>query len=164
MILEPLYHWAPATRREQITREGLRPYSATMFHHADAARYPYICLGGTPSQAWRYSGGAHETLLDEHGPFDLWQVRIPRTAELELRPQFGPDVAEVRIRTAIPADCVWLVATRTGVGVIEPEPEGTLLLRVDRADARYMRRALRELGSKRGKELDKLLRQAGVRL
>lgn len=119
MKLEPLFHWSPMARREQIMREGLRPYTATMFHHSDAMRYPYICLGGSPSQAWLYSGGAHETLVDEHGPFDLWEVRLPERAEVELRPQWGAEVQEVRVRTAIPANYVWWIASRSGLSATE---------------------------------------------
>lgn len=91
-----------------------------MFHHADALRFPYICLGGSPAQAWRYSGGAHETLVDELGGFDLWEVRLPERADVDLRPQWGAEVQEVRVRTAIPADHVWWVATRVGLAAEEP--------------------------------------------
>lgn len=119
MRLDPLYHWAPSERRRGILASGLVPYAQPVVHTGgdgdERFAFPYLCLGPTPSLAWGYSGGSRDGLLDEFDGWDLWQVRLHERADVHVLPHWGPDVLEVRVRTAIGADSVWYVATRTGL-------------------------------------------------
>lgn len=109
MLLPALFHWSPSDRREQILREGLRPYAPSVVH-SDALRYPYVCLSPTPSLGWSLSGDMD--WVSEVDSWDLWQVRLADGDEVSVRGDFGPVIHEVRVRNAIPADRVWWVATR----------------------------------------------------
>lgn len=118
MRLDPLYHWAPSERRRGILTGGLVPYAVPCVHAADEdgerLAFPYICLSPTPSRAWGLSG-AVPWVEDEFAGWDLWQVRLGKRAEVHALPNWGPEVEEVRVRTAIGADCVWYVATRQAI-------------------------------------------------
>lgn len=118
MKLDPLFHWAPSERRRGILAGGLVPYAVPCVHAAaeDGARlaFPYVCLSPTPSMAWGLSG-AVPWVEDEFDGWDLWQVRLSEKAEVHVLPSWGGEVQEVRTRTAIGPDCVWYVATRTGL-------------------------------------------------
>lgn len=125
MRLDPLYHWAPMERRQGILTTGLTPYRQPVVHtgggDADARfGYPYVCLGTTPSVAWGLSGGSRDGLVDEFEGWDLWQVRLKADADVHVLPMWGWEVQEVRVRTAILADSVWWVGTRTSWAVSEP--------------------------------------------
>lgn len=109
MILPALYHWSPTTRREDIRREGLRPYAAAV-RTAFTPRAPYICFSPTPSRAWGFSGDMADDTDEES--WDLWQVRLGDGDEVHVRPFFGNVLEEIRIFTPIPADRCWYVATR----------------------------------------------------
>lgn len=126
MRLDPLYHWAPMDRRRGILTGGLVPYSHPVGHlgHVEEHRlaYPYVCLGTTPSCAWGLSGGSRAGLVDEYDGWDLWQVRLSKRADVEVVPMWGWEVQEVRVRTAITADSVWFVATRTSQAAGEVLP------------------------------------------
>lgn len=109
MLMPALFHWSPEDRRESILREGLKPYSPPP--PPSEHLWPYICLGTTPSNSWSISGGiALQTEIEE---WDLWQVRLAEGDEVHYRADFGPQLVEVRVRGAIPADRVWWVARRT---------------------------------------------------
>lgn len=109
MRLEPLFHWSPATRRDKIRVEGLRPYSPPTVSSGDLA-YPYISLGLTPSAAWGLSGDME--WVSEIDIWDLWQVQLPEKAETHIRPVWGSIIEEVKIHSAIPADHIWWVGSR----------------------------------------------------
>lgn len=115
MILPVLYHWSPTARREEILREGLKPYSAPVTHSGEE-RYPYLCFSPRPSRAWGLSGDMEWT--SNHEEWDLWEVRLVDGDEVHIRPGFGPEIAEVRVRNAIPADRVWYVASRTSLAAV----------------------------------------------
>jgi hypothetical protein len=113
VILPALYHWSPEERRKEIRANGLRPYARTRFLEGETKGlgFPYICLSPSPSLAWSLSGDlSHET---EYEDWDLWQVRLSRDDEVEVRAEFGDEIKEVRVRNAISGDRVWYVATRT---------------------------------------------------
>jgi hypothetical protein len=111
MWLPRLYHWSPSDRRIEILREGLKPFSHATMQSGDL-KWPYISLSLSPSCAWGYSGGLEVEWLDEIEQWDLWQVDLPENAEVHVRPFFGRQVEEVKVHTAIPADCIWYVGTR----------------------------------------------------
>lgn len=110
MILPALYHWAPTERRDSIRRGGLQPYSPPTVCSGGLA-FPCVCLAPTPSAAWSISGDMD--WVSEIEEWDLWQVRLPDGAEVHIRSGFGPRIVEIKVHTAIPADCVWFVAQRT---------------------------------------------------
>src|SRR4051812_6930575 len=115
-----LYHWAPADRFEEIQREGLKTYSKPSVQ-SGRLRWPYICCGFTPSGAWVLSGDfmRDRERLDPIEVWDLYQVTIPDMAHVEIRPEFGPTVQEVKIFTSIPASEIWWVARRSDPSAIE---------------------------------------------
>lgn len=119
MRLDPLFHWSPRDRRQQILAEGLRPYAAPVCHHGRDLRWPYVCLAATPSAGWSLSGMAHPG--GDEIAWDLWQVRLDRHDEVHVRETWGPDVEEVRVRSAIPADRVWLVGERAETHALYPD-------------------------------------------
>lgn len=121
-VLGALYHWSPVDRRVAILQAGLVPYAAPVCHTPErggkALTYPYVCLGLTPSGAWGLSGNSDPDLQGEHD-WDLWQVRLDDHDTVHVLPTWGAVLREVRVRNAIPADRLWLVATRSGLSVIE---------------------------------------------
>ena len=115
MRLPDLFHWSPAGRRESILRDGLIPGSPPVTQ-SEALEHPFacVCLGPSPAGAWRLSGAMEWT--SEVPLWDLWQVLIPDTAEVHVRPMFGRDVEEIKVYSAIPAAQLWWVGVRTGRG------------------------------------------------
>jgi hypothetical protein len=112
--LPHVYHWSPTERREEILKHGLQLYSEPS-HSTES--YPYTCFGPTPKAAWKLSGDLEE--LGDNAGWDLWEVRLPDDAETHIRSEFGPYIYEIRVRTGIPADCVWWVASREGLSAKE---------------------------------------------
>lgn len=109
MRLSPLYHWSPDTRRDAIRVEGLVQYKPPTVSSGDLA-YPYICLSPSPSAAWGLSGDMG--WVEDIESWDLWQVNLPSKAEVHVRPNFGDTIQEVKVYSAIPASCLWYVASR----------------------------------------------------
>ncbi len=112
-----LYHWAPADRRAQILREGLRPGRACT---VATTRLGYVCLGFSASGAWALSGGT----VDHVDVWDLWQVQLSDADSVTVRPEFGTLMQEVMVRGPIPVGQLWLVGTRA---VGQPAPDRTEL-------------------------------------
>lgn len=112
MNLNPLYHWSPAERFDNIRFQGLRPGSEPT---VASGPLEYICLGTTPALGWRISGAMEYVSEIEH--WDLWQVDLPDNAELWIRGDFGPTVSEIKCRTPIPAERLWWVGRRYDLGV-----------------------------------------------
>lgn len=110
MKLDPLYHWSPVERRKEIRAHGLQPYKRTSVS-SDGVVYPYICLSPTASMAWGLSGDMD--WVSEIEDWDLWQVEIPKNAEVHVRSTWGSTIEEVKVYTPIPANFLWLVGTRT---------------------------------------------------
>jgi hypothetical protein len=71
-----LYHWAPATRRKQIIRYGLRPGMRTTTSSGPLGA-PCVCFADSPSWAWALSGGMPRAA---DGTWDLWQTSLDRLA------------------------------------------------------------------------------------
>ncbi len=124
MIIGPLYHWAPASRRAAIETTGLQPSSPpdpapTQVEPAvvpTCALEPlrWVCLGFTPSGAWALSGATLDDAAGA-GAWDLWQVTMPlRRPEdpVTIRPEFGPVLREVQVAGPIEPGRLWLVGTR----------------------------------------------------
>ena len=108
MPVRILYHWAPAARRKQIIRYGLRPRSRATTSSIAA---PVICLADSPSWAWALSG---EQRNAPSGEWDLWQTRLDIISEPLVLP--GTDrlsgIYEVRTTERIYKRHLWYVATR----------------------------------------------------
>jgi hypothetical protein len=117
-----LYHWSPVERRIEILQQGLVPYARPCVHGESMGKrlaFPYVCLAPTPSGAWSLSADTDPELRDEFEGWDLWQVRLADYDSVSVLPQWGAVIREVRVRTAIPADRLWYVATRTGLAAID---------------------------------------------
>lgn len=124
MLLNPLYHWSPATRYDAIRREGLRPGSKTTVCRDDTNitySLQYICLGTDPQRAWNLSGAMEWVSEIEY--WDLWRVELANTDELHVRGDFGPQIWEVKCRTPIPPDRMWWIGRRYDLGVPGKEME-----------------------------------------
>lgn len=126
MRLEPLYHWAPSERRTAILKGGLVPYSAPVVHGAtgeadERLAFAYLCFGLTAQTAWAYSAASRDGLEDEFDGWDLWQVWPGERAAMHALPHWGPEIQEVRITNAVPADRLWYVATRRSLSAEAPE-------------------------------------------
>lgn len=109
MIPTALFHWAPTERRPSIRVHGLVPYQRPTVCSGEQVA-PYVCLSPTPSIGWALSGA----ILDWHETeeWDLWQVQVPETAEVHVRPSFGPKLEEIKVYTAIAASYLWFVGHR----------------------------------------------------
>lgn len=104
-----LYHWSPAERRAQIIRRGLATGRSSVTH-SDDFRAPYVCLSPSPLRAWVLSGDIVGAVGQT---WDLWQVRLDDSDDVRLRPDWGPEIMEIRVHNRIPRGRVWRVAERT---------------------------------------------------
>jgi hypothetical protein len=108
VILPALYHWAPRDRRESIRSEGLKPYSPPTVCTGEHVS-PYLSLSPDPARAWHLSGAMDWHECEE---WDLWQVRLAEHDDVHIRPDFGPEIQEVKLYNPIPADRLWFVGER----------------------------------------------------
>lgn len=123
MHIPALFHWSPIERRDQILREGLQIYSEPVVHSGEEMRFPYLCFGTTPSNAWGLSGDMEWT--GNYEVWDLWQYWVGEKDNVHILPTFGPVVEEVRIFSSIPPNDLWYVATRERhpeVKVVKKQP------------------------------------------
>jgi hypothetical protein len=103
-----LYHWAPAARRNQIIRYGLRPGQRPTTH--TDWRASYICFADTASWAWALSGAMPYTST---GAWDLWQTRLDRLTDPYVVPaDWSNGIHEVRTGHRLYKRDLWHVATR----------------------------------------------------
>lgn len=115
MRIGPLYHWAPATRRESILEHGLTIGCEPVTH---SEKFPYLCFATDPQTAWNLSAGivAHLSALagtaNLFQEWDLWQIELHPRDEVHPLPHWGPEGGEIRIHNNIDADRVWLVGRR----------------------------------------------------
>jgi hypothetical protein len=127
-MLPPMYHWSPRSRRGAILGRGLVPnrrFTMSALDPKNLAKeckecgspgwVDEVCLAPSPQVAWQLSGA-----LKIHGPgdelvWDLWQVALAGDDEVHVLANWGPYVAEVRVRNRIPKSRVWLVGERTAV-------------------------------------------------
>lgn len=105
--LSPLFHWSPAERHESIRRHGLR---AGMPATVAGSPQRHICAGVCPQRAWAISGAMD--FVSDIETWDLWLIHIATTDELHVRPDYGPDIDEIMIKTAVPPDRLWWVGRR----------------------------------------------------
>lgn len=100
-----LYHWAPTTRRKQITRYGLRPGSLSS---DQLWKPPYVCLAEGPLLAWQLIG-RYRPLIHE---WDLWWTTSDAAAPMEMIPSDDGQPREYRVYHRIYKRDLWLVGTR----------------------------------------------------
>lgn len=107
MLIPVLYHWSPVDRFDDIRTNGLRPHAPP----ANASvSLPYVCLSPRPSRAWSLSGGME--IGTEADDWDLYEVRIADGDHVVVRPDFGPEIQEIKVYGPIAPDRVWWVARR----------------------------------------------------
>lgn len=104
-----LFHWAPATRRLQIKKYGLRPQMRATMNVGWKA--PHVCFADSPSWAWALSGSMNWA---PSGLWDLWQTNLswlgrPMVIPSEDRPS---GIYEVRTEHRIWKRHVWMVGSR----------------------------------------------------
>lgn len=107
----PLYHWAPAARRKQILRYGLRPGMRPTTASGGMGA-PCVCFADTPSWAWALSG---EQPNAGSGEWDLWQTWLDRLEEpiVLATPERPSGLYEVRTEHRVYKRNLWYVGTRT---------------------------------------------------
>lgn len=81
--LMALYHWAPAARRKQIIRYGLRPKMRPTTNASPDWVAPYVCFGDTADWAWALSGAQRGS---PSGEWDLWLTRADLLTEPHILP------------------------------------------------------------------------------
>lgn len=114
--LEPfrfLFHWSPASRRKQIVRYGLRPFSRLTVSAGEDVKWaaPYVCFADSPAWAWALSGGMRWT---PSGQWDLWQTSLDRLTAATIVPaDWRPSgIYEVRNEARVYKRDLWLVGHR----------------------------------------------------
>ncbi len=100
-----LYHWAPTSRRKQITRYGLKPGSLSS---CGQWKPPYICLAHSPRQAWNLIGRFRPQIPE----WDLWWTSSDVVGGYEIIPDDYGDAREYRVYHRIFKRHLWLVGTR----------------------------------------------------
>lgn len=126
MDLGPLYHWSPRDRLKSIKRQGLIPgkrnIAGPVYHGtpdnlnednedlgAGEFRQSGVCFSPSPGKAWNYSHGCWKS----SGAFDLWQVELEPTDDVEVRRMWGATIIEVRVHNRIPKSRLVWVGERT---------------------------------------------------
>lgn len=109
--LRPLYHWAPASRRKQIMRYGLRPGMRPTTSVGAGYKIPYICFADSPSWAWALSG---DTRWSAKGEWDLWMAWLDKLIDPVV---FATDerhsgLYEVRTEHRVYKRNLWYVGSR----------------------------------------------------
>ncbi len=100
-----LYHWAPATRRGQINRYGLRPGSRSS---CGEWKPPYVCLADSPLLAWQLIGRYRPQILE----WDLWWTSGAAVFPYETIPFDNGDIREYRVYHRIYKRDLWMVGSR----------------------------------------------------
>lgn len=111
-MIDALYHWSPSTRYESIRQYGLKPGSESV---VASDRLHYLCVGVDPARAWTLSGGIEWCAEIEQ--WDLWSFRPNSTDELYVRPFFGRQIEEIKLRNPVSAERLWWVGRRDVTGV-----------------------------------------------
>jgi hypothetical protein len=106
-----LFHWAPASRRGQISRLGLRPGKRPTTSSGPMGA-GCVCFADSPSWAWALSGGMRWTPT---GEWDLWQTSLDRLEDPIILPATDrpSGMHEVRTEHRVPKRDLWLVGSRT---------------------------------------------------
>lgn len=105
-----LYHWAPADRRAQIIRYGLRPSMRPTTNVSLDWRAPWVCLATDPNWSWALSGGQRGA---RRGEWDLWLTYADRLTEPYVVPRpEGNGIHEVRTKHRIYKRHLVFVGTR----------------------------------------------------
>lgn len=104
-----LFHWAPAARRKQIQRYGLRPRSRSTT--STGLRTPMVCFADSPSWAWALSGNMSWT---PNGWWDLWETTMDALEDPIIRPTSDrvSGIYEVRTEHRVFKRDLWFVSSR----------------------------------------------------
>ena len=115
----PLFHWAPAARRKQIIRYGLRPGSRA---NTSSESFPVICFADSASWAWALSGDMRWT---PPGEWDLWQTSLDRLVDPIILPGRGrlSGIYEVRTSSRVFKRDLWHVGSRVKPGMLRSSGE-----------------------------------------
>ena len=106
----PMYHWAPATRRKQINRYGLRPGMRSTTS-TEGYRAPYCCFADSPSWAWALSG---QVRWAPKGEWDLWMTYLNKIKDpvIHATPDRPSGLYEVRGLHRLYKRDLWYVGSR----------------------------------------------------
>ena len=107
--LPPIYHWSPRGRRAAIETSGLEIRKEAVTHTDSELVVPYLSFSPDPARAWQLSG-AISSEVDE---WDLWQIWVGPQDEVVIRPNFGPEIHEIKVYGGIPRDRLWFVGERS---------------------------------------------------
>lgn len=100
-----LYHWAPKSRRKQITRYGLRPHSLS----SDLLwKPPYMCFADSPKLAWNLIGRFRPLIRE----WDLWWTSSDAVGGYEIIPDDDGGVREYRVYGRVFKRYLWMVGSR----------------------------------------------------
>lgn len=106
-----LYHWAPAARRKQILRYGLRPGMRPTTSSEMGA--PCVCFADSPSWAWALTldGRGHT------GTWDLWQTSLDRLVDplVLSTPDRPSGLYEIRTEHRVYKRDLWYAGSREKV-------------------------------------------------
>lgn len=119
MILHPLFHWAPSSRRSSIVADGLRTLAEPS---CSSQPYPYVCCCPSPSMAWALSAA---TCPQAATDWDCWQIVLNPSDHVEVLPIWGNRIEEVRIHGHVGPDQLWRVGSRP---IAEADPTPALMM------------------------------------
>ncbi len=108
----PLYHWSPSDRYDSIRLHGLRPRQEQT---VASGPLHYICASPDPRRAWLLS--AATDWCSEIDEWDLWSIHVADSDEIHVRPFYGTQAEEFKIRNPIGADRLWWVGRRNNAAV-----------------------------------------------
>lgn len=106
MVIHPLFHWAPVTRRSSIASEGLRIKQEPT---CDSIPWDRVCASLSPSHAWAHSAGMVGRVRSR---WDLWQIQLAVEDQVQVQPFYGNVIGEIRIHNDIPPMRLWMVGSR----------------------------------------------------
>ena len=122
MTFGPLYHWSPRSNRVRILQHGLQAGREDRDAKADGmhgVHWPYVCFSPDPLRAWSLLPVEPEE-MEEH--WDLWLVHLVDTDQVDVRTDYAPEIAEVRVYNTIPGDRVHWIGEREAHAGLSIQP------------------------------------------
>lgn len=118
MRLSTVYHWSPTKNREEIQKNGLKPYMGEYVYEnpvtkkQDVWKSPYLCTALNPWTALCYVWPTFDEHNEDIKALDLFEIKLRVKDKVQIRNDYTIDIIEVRIWNPIPGDRVTYVATR----------------------------------------------------